>query len=151
MPHSARWVASVSLIATICFVLSSIALLPEHRLQSVTTEIHSTEFSKAQQCSSDKNNNNEYIDWSRFAYVQYATDLPYLCNSVMLFERLHTLKSKAARLLMYPESFSPDHEDVQATLLRKARDLYGVALKPVAIQHKDSQDCKSKFQKLTHL
>ena len=146
MPYSARWVASILLLAVICFVLSSLALLPKYRLQS-PTEFLSTESSKAQQCSRNESNNGECIDWSRFAYVQYATDLPYLCNSVMLFERLHTLMSKADRLLLYPESFSTDHGDMQSTLLKKARDLYGVTLKPIAIQHKNSQDCESKTQR----
>ena len=40
------------------------------------------------------------VDWSRFAYVQYATDQLYLCNSVMLFEILHRLESRADRLLI---------------------------------------------------
>ena len=31
------------------------------------------------------------VDWSQFAYTQYVTNLDYLCNSVMLFERLHQL------------------------------------------------------------
>ncbi len=37
------------------------------------------------------------VNWSRFAYVQYVTNSAYLCNSVMLFETLHRLGSKADR------------------------------------------------------
>jgi len=77
---------------------------------------------------------NSEVDWSRFAYVQYATNLPYLCNSLMLFERLHTFRSKADRLLLYPTQMSPDSESPEADLLRKARDTYHVTLQPIEIQ-----------------
>jgi len=84
------------------------------------------------------------MDWSRFAYVQYVTTLPYLCNSVMLFERLHKLGSKADRLLLYPHELSPDAEGGEGgALLRKARDAYSAILKPIEVQRKDSADCKS--------
>ncbi|KAK9251415.1 nucleotide-diphospho-sugar transferase [Lipomyces tetrasporus] len=65
------------------------------------------------------------IDWSRFAYVQYVTNTAYLCNSVMLFEILHRLGSKAHRLMM---------------LLRQARDKYGVKLMPIEIQRRATSE-----------
>ncbi|PWY75052.1 nucleotide-diphospho-sugar transferase [Aspergillus heteromorphus CBS 117.55] len=73
------------------------------------------------------------IDWSRFAYTQYATDRSYLCNSLMIFEALHRLQSKADRVLMYPSSFmkSEDDRSPEARLLRFARDEYAVKLTPV--------------------
>ncbi len=84
------------------------------------------------------------MDWSRFAYVQYVTTLPYLCNSVMLFERLHKLGSKADRLLLYPHELSPDAEGGEGgALLWKARDAYGAILKPIEVQRKVSADRKS--------
>ena len=92
------------------------------------------------------------IEWSRFAYVQYVTTLPYLCNSVMLFERLYKLGSKADRLLLYPHEISPDAEGGEGgALLRKARDAYDAILKPIEVQRKDSADCKSdvEFSTLT--
>ncbi|KAJ5714703.1 CAZyme family GT8, partial [Penicillium malachiteum] len=75
------------------------------------------------------------VEWSRFAYTQYATDRSYLCNSLMLFEALHRLGSKADRLLMYPSSFliSENDTSIEARLLRFARDEYAVKLKPVDV------------------
>ncbi|QKX63128.1 uncharacterized protein TRUGW13939_10296 [Talaromyces rugulosus] len=82
------------------------------------------------------------IDWSRFAYVQYVTNTAYLCNSVMLFEILNRLQSKADRLLMYPSSFSVDTEDdsTESKLLRKARDEYKVKLVPILVQSRSGGD-----------
>ena len=82
------------------------------------------------------NSNSKEIDWSRFAYVQYATNLPHLCNSVMLFERLHALHSKASRLLLYPSHYSLLDTSPEAQLLRKARDTYNAKLKPIEVQDK---------------
>lgn len=87
----------------------------------------------------------ENVDWSHFAYTQYATNAPYLCNSVMLFERLHRLGSRAERLLMYPSRFEvsangTDGQSWESGLLRKARDEYNVKLKPVEVVQRDSQD-----------
>ena len=84
---------------------------------------------------------NQAIDWSRFAYVQYATNNIYLCNAVMMFESLHRLKSKADRLLLYPSWMTPmpggnGFQKINGRLLRKARDEYGVKLKAVEIQRK---------------
>ncbi|AEO64730.1 glycosyltransferase family 8 protein [Thermothielavioides terrestris NRRL 8126] len=85
------------------------------------------------------------VDWSRFAYTQYVTDLHYLCNSVMLFERLHHLGSRAGRVMMYPSHmFDPTAADggtsVEARLLRKARDEYNVRLVPIQVQRRDGGD-----------
>ena len=80
-------------------------------------------------------NSNE-IDWSRFAYAQYATNVLHLCNSVMLFERLHALHSKASRLLLYPSHFSLLDASPEAQLLLKARDTYNAELRPIEVQNK---------------
>ncbi|KAH6842307.1 glycosyltransferase family 8 protein [Chaetomium sp. MPI-CAGE-AT-0009] len=83
---------------------------------------------------------NGAVDWSRFAYTQYVTDSHYLCNSVMLFERLHHLGSRADRVMMYPKHmFNPNsaaavangRNSDDARLLIKARDEYGVKLVPI--------------------
>ena len=74
------------------------------------------------------------VDWSRFAYVQYVTNLPYLCNSVMLFEALHRLGCMPDRLMMYPDRFSLEDNSNEAILLRKARDEYKVTLKPIKVR-----------------
>ena len=83
------------------------------------------------------------IDWSRYAYAQYVTNTEYLCNSVMLFETLQRLGSKADRLMLYPSSFSPDGDSVESRLLRQARDEYGVDLVPIEVQHKNSAYCRA--------
>lgn len=85
---------------------------------------------------------NEETDWSRFAYVQYVTDDNYLCNSVMLFERLHSMHSKADRLLMYPDNISTAEDDtsLESKLVRKARDEYNVKLQPIQVQSRPSGD-----------
>lgn len=87
------------------------------------------------------------IDWSRYAYVQYVTSTSYLCNSVMLFEILHRLGSKADRLMMYPSHFhlDPEEDSVESRLLLKAQDEYGVKLMPVQVQHR-----KGDRKKLTY-
>ena len=81
--------------------------------------------------------------WSQFAYAQYVTNLPYLCNSIMLSESLHRLGCKPDRLMMYPSgSFSLENDSTEARLLRKARDEYRVNLKPIEIQRRTSHDRK---------
>jgi alpha-N-acetylglucosamine transferase len=74
------------------------------------------------------------VDWSRYAYIQYVTDSAYLCNSLMIFESLHRLGSKAGRLMMYPDEWSSFLGSPDADLLRKAREEYNVSLQPVQIQ-----------------
>ena len=80
----------------------------------------------------------ETIEWSQFAYVQYVTNLSYLCNSLMLFESLHRLGCKPDRLMMYPSQFSLEDDSVESRLLNKARDEYRVILKPIEVQRKTS-------------
>ncbi|KAI4764762.1 nucleotide-diphospho-sugar transferase [Aureobasidium sp. EXF-3400] len=74
------------------------------------------------------------VDWSKYAYIPYVTSPTYLCNSIMIFESLHRLGSKAERLMMYPEEWAVNSESPDAGLLRKARDKYKVDLQPVQIQ-----------------
>jgi hypothetical protein len=85
----------------------------------------------------------DHVNWSSFAYAQYATNADYLCNSVMLFETLHRLQSKADRLLMYPSNYLIDELDStrESWLLRKARDEFDVKLVPVEVQRRDVGDC----------
>lgn len=89
------------------------------------------------------------VDWSRFAYTQYVTNVNYLCNSVMLFEILHRLESKADRLLLYPNTMHYDRTDnkKEAELLLKARDLYNVQLVPVQVMHSDIAEGKCFFRR----
>jgi len=78
----------------------------------------------------------EDIDWSRYAYAQYVTNADYLCNSLMIFETLHRLGSKADRLMLYPSNFNLTSEDFSGRLLLQARDKYGAKLVPIEVQHR---------------
>ncbi|KAL2810531.1 nucleotide-diphospho-sugar transferase [Aspergillus granulosus] len=89
------------------------------------------------QSTRDPDTITEKVNWSDFAYTQYVTNTNYLCNSVMLFETLHRLKSKADRLMLYPDSFSTEQDSLEGSLLRKARDDYGVKLIPVQVQSRE--------------
>ncbi|MCJ1251872.1 N-acetylglucosaminyltransferase [Trapelia coarctata] len=83
------------------------------------------------------------VDWSRFAYVQYVTDIPYLCNSVMIFATLEKLGCRSERLMMYPEDWKVDDPSVlgdDVRLVRLARDKYNVNLQPVHVQTRGSGD-----------
>ncbi|KAK0732930.1 glucose N-acetyltransferase [Lasiosphaeria miniovina] len=87
------------------------------------------------------------VDWSRFAYTQYVTNSDYLCNSIMLFELLHKLGSRADRVIMYPsQMFDPAAPDDgsgrgnDARLLIKARDEYKVHLVPIEVQRRSTAD-----------
>jgi alpha-N-acetylglucosamine transferase len=84
---------------------------------------------------------DEAIDWSRFAYCQYATNLDYLCNSLMIFESLSRLGSKAERLMMYPSEWDThlDGTVIENELLLKARTKYNVSLVPVHVQHLEGE------------
>jgi alpha-N-acetylglucosamine transferase len=87
------------------------------------------------------------IDWSRFAYVQYVTNTEYLCNSVMLFEILHRLGSKADRLMMYPASMHLDatSNNKESQLILRAQKDYGVKLIPIEVQHRELGDRKYQY------
>lgn len=77
------------------------------------------------------------VDWRLFAYSQYATDSDYLCNSVMVFEALDRLGSKADRILMYPEEWDYKNASIpnrDRELLIKARNWYGAKLLPVDVK-----------------
>lgn len=75
-------------------------------------------------------------DWSRFAYVQYATDVHSLCNAYMVFESLHRLGSKAERVLLFPKEWNAETEDEadrSSQLLARANRLYNVRLYPMEV------------------
>lgn len=82
------------------------------------------------------------VDWSEFAYTQYVTNGAYLCNSVMFFEALHRLSSRADRVLMYPSTMLESEQDTSdnARLILKARDDYNAKLVPVTVQHRTGAD-----------
>lgn len=81
--------------------------------------------------------NYSSVDWTRYAYTQYATSETYLCNSVMLFEALDRLGSQAERVLFYPQEWDlivKNEADRISQLLRLAMEQYKVQLRPVIIE-----------------
>lgn len=77
------------------------------------------------------------VDWSRYAYTQYATSETYLCNSVMIFDALEKLGSRADRILFHPlewDTFVDSGSDRISQLLVMARDEYRVELRPTEIE-----------------
>ncbi|GFG15235.1 alphaN-acetylglucosamine transferase [Aspergillus udagawae] len=75
------------------------------------------------------------VDWSRYAYSQYATSSTYLCNAVMVFEALERLGSRADRILFYPEDwdmFIADDRDRDSQLLELAKEKYKALLVPIS-------------------
>lgn len=90
------------------------------------------------------------VDWSHYAYSQYATDSAYLCNAVMVFEALARLGSKADRILLYPQEWDTDisdGSDRDSQLLVKARDWYGVKLIPIEVATKSDDAWHGSFAK----
>ncbi|KAK1148421.1 N-acetylglucosaminyltransferase [Aspergillus melleus] len=77
------------------------------------------------------------VDWTRYAYSQYATSSAYLCNALMVFEALHRYGSRAQRVLFYPEDWDvlvESDRDRDSQLLNLARDTYNVQLVPIDVQ-----------------
>ena len=92
----------------------------------------------------------KHVDWSHYAYSQYATDSAYLCNAVMVFEALYRLGSKADRILFYPLQWDLEissASDRDSQLLVKARDWYGVKLIPTEVPQKDDDAWHGSFAK----
>ncbi|GAB1198253.1 N-acetylglucosaminyltransferase [Aspergillus pseudonomiae] len=81
--------------------------------------------------------NYDLVDWSRYAYSQYATSSAYLCNALMVFEALQRLGSRAQRVLFFPEDWDVSVEserDRDSQLLAMARDKYNVMLIPISLE-----------------
>ncbi|KAL3491831.1 nucleotide-diphospho-sugar transferase [Aspergillus germanicus] len=117
----ARWRTAATIV--VLFIVASTLLQLQSSVLNLSTR--------------DTDTITEKLNWSDFAYTQYVTNTNYLCNSVMLFETLHRLKSKADRLMLYPDSFSTEQGTLEGSLLRKARDGYGVKLLPVQVQSRE--------------
>jgi hypothetical protein len=79
------------------------------------------------------------VNWSRYAYSQYATDTQSLCNALMVFASLHKLGSKADKVLLYPEQWMHRRETKTAWLLEEAKKKYGVKLEPVQLLGADGK------------
>jgi hypothetical protein len=134
MVQSRRFYLIATLVFLALLLLLAKSLLPGGRLDSLRVSAKVDHLDPQDPAS---------IDWTRFAYVQYVTNLPYLCNSVMLFEALNRLGCMPDRLMMYPDNFSLEDNSTEAVLLRKARDEYRVILKPIEVQRRNGNDRKS--------
>ncbi|KAF2669713.1 nucleotide-diphospho-sugar transferase [Microthyrium microscopicum] len=88
---------------------------------------------------SGSSRNSTKVDWSRLAYSQYATDVQSLCNALMVFESLHRLKSKAARVLLYPREWVKNPDPIAVRMLKDASKKYGVTLEPVDLLRADDK------------
>ncbi|TEY86538.1 hypothetical protein BOTCAL_0006g00180 [Botryotinia calthae] len=85
--------------------------------------------------------NETTIKWDKYAYITYATSKDHLCNALMMFESLNTLRSKAKRVLIYPQLWKNEWvEDINGKgmeiitqMLIQARDDYKVELRNVEI------------------
>jgi hypothetical protein len=94
------------------------------------------------------------IDWSAFAYVQYVTNSNYLCNSLMIFEALHRIGTKAERIMLYPQQWKvpkgkPETEEER--FLLQARDRYKVKLVPIQVvtyEDRGDETWKDSYTKL---
>jgi hypothetical protein len=105
--------------------------------------------------SSSATTDDDRVQWSNFAYVQYVTDEKYLCNSLMILESLLHLEAKADRIMMYPEDWHVAEEDAadaatNSKLLARARDLYQAKLVPIQVQSfaKGDSTWKDSYTKL---
>lgn len=96
---------------------------------------------------------HDSVDWSQFAYVQYITATEHVCNSLMVFEALHRLGSKADRVLLYPQEWGevggPNWKNLAASgtkLMLRAQDSYHVKLKPVnlIVKSGDERKCSNR-------
>lgn len=68
----------------------------------------------------------EKIDWSKLAYVNYAMDIDYLCNTFIMFQNLKSYGTKAKLHLMVPNEMSnPDYENAESAkkLLQRIKNL----------------------------
>jgi alpha-N-acetylglucosamine transferase len=95
------------------------------------------------------------VKWNDFAYVQYITNGDYLCNSLMIMESLQRSRTRADRVMMYPEDWhisdnNTPNASIESKLLVQARDLYGAKLVPIQIQSftKGDETWKDSYTKL---
>ncbi|GCF00761.1 N-acetylglucosaminyltransferase [Zygosaccharomyces mellis] len=68
----------------------------------------------------------ETIDWSKLAYVNYATNINYLCNTFIMFQNLKKYGTKAKlHLMVSDQMLSPDNEFSQSAnmLLQRIKNL----------------------------
>ncbi|CDH14541.1 related to Glucose N-acetyltransferase 1 [Zygosaccharomyces bailii] len=94
-------------------------------------------------------------DWTKLAYVNYATDINYLCNTFIIFKNLKRYGTQAKLLLLVSRSLlASDNEDSQSAnmLLQriKSLDQEQVIIKEVdsLFKPKDQSEWKDSLTKL---
>lgn len=114
-------------------------------IKQIPEEVIDQLYKTALQDSSKKNPKNQ-IDWSKYAYVTYATHANYICNSLIIFDALKSYGTKAKLVLLVsqdlvePEKY--DDFEIVNSLLRRLTEVGGdqVIIKFMKINKKSSDD-----------
>ncbi|SCU94617.1 LANO_0E07382g1_1 [Lachancea nothofagi CBS 11611] len=95
------------------------------------------------------------IDWSKFAYVSYATEPEYLCNTVILFEKLKQFGTKAKLVVLVSKDLLDSENSDQIVCERLLERIREVDSEQVVIKlvdeiakPKDSTPWNKSFTKL---
>ncbi|AMD18702.1 HBL200Wp [Eremothecium sinecaudum] len=78
------------------------------------------------------------IDWKKYAYVNYATNINYLCNTLMLFQNLITFGTKADLLLLLSSSLVDTQYEKYHEVQSMCKKLSQIAPDRVVIKTVDS-------------
>ncbi|KAF9873841.1 glucose n-acetyltransferase [Colletotrichum karsti] len=108
-----RLVLLVSIALIILLFASAILLAPENRPASV-------EISTPEEFAWKPTWTTEEVQ-PKFAYVQYATNMDYLCNAVINFARLRRYGAREDLVLIHPNEWSKGNSR-EATALARLRD-----------------------------
>jgi alpha-N-acetylglucosamine transferase len=75
------------------------------------------------------------VDWTRYAYVLYATSSSHMCNAMMIFAELRKFNTQAQLVLLVRNEFLTDREHFQHeyTTLTDFANSYNVILKPTEV------------------
>lgn len=81
------------------------------------------------------------VDWSRYAYVLYATSAAHLCNALMILAELRNFGTKAQLVVLARQEFlnETQHPDEYKLLTRVQRE-YDITIKPKEVIHKGGDD-----------
>ncbi|GJD00232.1 glucose N-acetyltransferase [Colletotrichum higginsianum] len=69
----------------------------------------------------------------RFAYVQYATDIDYLCNAVMNFHRLSRFGAKHDQVLIFPDKWTAGESREAKAINKIKEELPDLVLRPFGL------------------
>ncbi|ODV94139.1 hypothetical protein PACTADRAFT_44436 [Pachysolen tannophilus NRRL Y-2460] len=82
--------------------------------------------------------NSAGLNWSKYAYVQYATSIDYMCSALINFAKLRRFNTRAQLVLLYNEYYKYDkkletQKSREAQLLDKFAKIYNVILRPIRL------------------